>query len=75
MVYICVNFFTVYNDTLTLVAKGCNCLGLSMGLPDSEVENTGDSKKIVIFMQDGIGHYSKIICRNTGYSCNIREIW
>ena len=37
-----------------------------VGLPDSEVENTKDSKKIVIFMQNGIGRIVIMIFRNMG---------
>ena len=29
---------------------------MRLGLPDSEVEDTGDSKKMVIFRQNGMRH-------------------
>ena len=38
-----------------------------VGLPDLGMENTGDSKKMIIFMQNCIGHIVK------GYA-EIREI-
>ena len=30
-----------------------------LGFPDSELDHMGDSKKIVIFMQNGTGHIVK----------------
>ena len=47
-----------HNYRLTSI-ETLNYKGSQLGLPDSEVENNGDLKKMVIFMQNGIGNIVK----------------